>query len=45
MLIGKASEIGESVKKYAPKMETRSINDRGFGGYSTPAAPGGKVAP
>ncbi len=45
VLIGKASEIGDGVKKYAPKMETRSINDRGFGGYSTPVTSGGKVAP
>jgi len=40
VLIGKASEIGEAVKKYAPKVETRSINDPGFGSYAAAASPG-----
>jgi DNA-directed RNA polymerase len=31
VVIGKASEIGPVVKKYAPKIETRSISDPGFG--------------
>lgn len=31
VVIGKASEIGGAVKKYAPKVETRSISDPGFG--------------
>jgi predicted Zn-dependent peptidase len=30
VVIGKASEIGPVVKKYAPKMDTRSISDPGF---------------
>jgi len=31
VLIGKSSEIGDAVKKYAPKMETIKISDPGFG--------------
>jgi len=30
VVIGKASEIGPVVKKYAPQMDTRSISDPGF---------------
>jgi predicted Zn-dependent peptidase len=30
VLIGKASEIGPAVKKYAPKQDTREISDPGF---------------
>jgi predicted Zn-dependent peptidase len=30
VVIGKSDEIGPVVKKYAPKMETRSITDAGF---------------
>ncbi len=43
VVIGKASEIGEKVKKYAPKMDTLSISAPGFGG-STAAAPGGRLS-
>ncbi len=35
VLIGKASEIGDAVKKYAPKMETRSITEPGFRSAAT----------
>lgn len=31
VLIGKSSEIGEAVKKYAPKVDTLKISDPGFG--------------
>jgi predicted Zn-dependent peptidase len=31
VLIGKASEIGELAKKYAPKIDTLSISAPGFG--------------
>lgn len=31
VVVGKASEIGPVVKKYAPQIETRSISDPGFG--------------
>jgi predicted Zn-dependent peptidase len=31
VMIGKASEIGEVVKKYAPKIDTLSISEPGFG--------------
>ncbi|HEX7286861.1 MAG TPA: pitrilysin family protein [Candidatus Angelobacter sp.] len=31
VVIGKASEIGGVVKKYAPQMDTRAITDPGFG--------------
>ncbi|MBZ5524327.1 MAG: insulinase family protein [Acidobacteriia bacterium] len=40
VLIGKASEIGDAVKKYAPQVETRSINDPGFGSYAAAGSPG-----
>jgi predicted Zn-dependent peptidase len=30
VVIGKASEIGPAMKKYAPQMDTRSISDPGF---------------
>jgi predicted Zn-dependent peptidase len=40
VLIGKASEIGDAVKKYAPRVETRSINDPGFGSYAASRSPG-----
>ncbi|MGB2623689.1 MAG: hypothetical protein WA857_19605 [Candidatus Acidiferrum sp.] len=30
VLIGKAAEIGPSVKKYAEKMDERAISDPGF---------------
>ncbi|HWZ42350.1 MAG TPA: pitrilysin family protein [Candidatus Saccharimonadales bacterium] len=39
VLIGKASEIGDAVKKYASKMEVRSINDPGFGSYAASEGP------
>lgn len=32
VVIGKASEIGPVVKKYAPQMDTRTISDAGFWG-------------
>lgn len=32
VVIGKASEIGPVVKKYAPQMDAKSISDAGFGG-------------
>jgi hypothetical protein len=35
VIVGKASEIGPIVKKYAPQMDMRSISDPGFS-----AAPG-----
>jgi hypothetical protein len=41
VLIGKKSEIGEAVKKYATKMETLEITDPGFG-TAAPAASGAK---
>ena len=31
VVVGKASEIGDVVKKYAPKVDTRSITEPGFG--------------
>ncbi len=31
VLVGKSSEIGEAVKKYAPKVDTLKISDPGFG--------------
>jgi len=31
VLICKASEIGDTVKKYAPKVDTLKISDPGFG--------------
>jgi predicted Zn-dependent peptidase len=31
VLIGKSSEIGDAVKKYAPKVDTLKISDPGFG--------------
>jgi hypothetical protein len=30
VLIGKASDIQEVAKKYAPKLDTKSINQPGF---------------
>ncbi len=36
VLIGKASEIGGMVRKYAPRMDTRSITEPGF--WSEPSA-------
>ena len=34
VVVGKASEIGPVVKKYAPQIEVRSISDPGFGAAS-----------
>lgn len=41
VLIGKKAEIGDAVKKYAPKMETLEITDPGFGA-GAPVAGGAK---
>jgi zinc protease len=41
VLIGKASEIGPALKKYAEKQDTRAISEPGF--WPPPA--GGQVAP
>ncbi|HLJ88028.1 MAG TPA: pitrilysin family protein [Candidatus Angelobacter sp.] len=44
VVIGKASEIGDVLKKYAPSLETRSINEPGFGGQKTVAQAGQPAA-
>jgi predicted Zn-dependent peptidase len=36
VVIGKASEIGAVVRKYAPQVDTRAITEAGFWGVSAP---------